>query len=112
MGGYDAHNVSIPRLIEFFDEFYPKLGYKAQDFLYLKYYKKIPVNHLVTLRRFPVPVNDNIFDLSIKYPDVPEGGKPEDAELKVADVTQVAGVTAVTYLGETAGNKLDDILKF
>ena len=112
MGGYDAHNISIPRLIEFFDSFYPKLSYKAQDFLYLKYYKKIPVNHLVTLRRFPVPVNDNIFDLSIKYPDVPEGGKPEDAELKVADVTQVAGVTAVTYLGETAGNKLDDILKF
>lgn len=112
MGGYDAHNVSIPRLIEFFDEFYPKISYKAQDFLYLKYYRKIPVNHLVTLRRFPVPVNDNIFDLSIKYPDTSGGGKPDSAELKVADVTQVAGVTAVTYLGETAGNKLDDILKF
>ena len=112
MGGYDAHNVTIPRLIEFFDSFYPKISYKAQDFLYLKYYKKIPVNHLVTLRRFPVPVNDNIFDLSLKYPETPEGGKPEDAVMKVADVTQVAGVTAVTYLGETAGNKIDDILKF
>lgn len=112
MGGYDAHNVTIPRLIEFFDSFYPKISYKAQDFLYLKYYKKIPVNHLVTLRRFPVPVNDNIFDLSLKYPETPEGGKPEDAVMKVADVTQVAGVTAVTYLGETTGNKIDDILKF
>jgi hypothetical protein len=109
MGGYDAHNVSIPRLIEFFGEFYPKIGYKAQDFLYLKYYKKIPVNHLVTLRRFPVPVNDNIFDLSMKYSEDPNA---ETVEYKIADSTQVAGVTAVTYLGETAGNKLDDILKF
>jgi hypothetical protein len=108
MGGYDAHNVSIPRLIEFFDEFYPKIGYKAQDFLYLKYYRKIPVNHLVTLRRFPVPVNDNIFDLSIR-PAAPDG---QDVQLEAVDATQVAGVTAVTYLGETAGNKLDDILKF
>jgi hypothetical protein len=108
MGGYDAHNVSIPRLIEFFDTNYKKIGYKAQDFLYLKYYKKIPVNHLITLRRFPVPVNDNIFDLSLR-PAPPEG---TETQLEAVDVTQVAGVTAVTYLGETAGNKLDDILKF
>jgi hypothetical protein len=108
MGGHDAHNVSIAKLIEFFEEFYPKIGYKAQDFLYLKHYRKIPVNHLVTLRRFPVPVEDNIFDLSVKQ------GPTEDetVELDSVDITQVAGVTAVTYLGETAGNKLDDILKF
>jgi hypothetical protein len=108
MGGYDAHNVSIPRLIEFFDTNYSKIGYKAQDFLYCKYYKKIPVNHLVTLRRFPMPVNDNIFDLSVR-PAPPDG---KETVLEAVDVTQVAGVTAVTYLGETAGNKLDDILKF
>jgi len=108
MGGYNAHNVSIPRLIEFFDQFYPKIGYKAQDFLYLKHYRKIPVNHLVTLRRFPVPVDDNIFDLSVKQ------GPSEGVEtqLESVDITQVAGVTAVTYLGETAGNNLNEILKF
>lgn len=109
MGGYNAHNVSISRLIEFFDEHYPKIGYKAQDFLYCKYYKQIPVNHLVTLRRFPVPVTDNIFDLSLRYDTTPDAEKPT---FEVADVTQVAGVTAVTYLGEVAGNKLDDLLKF
>jgi hypothetical protein len=108
MGGYNAHNVSIPRLIDFFESFYPKIGYKAQDFLYLKHYKQIPVNHLVTLRRFPVPVNDNIFDLAV----TPAPKEGESAQLESVDATQVAGVTAVTYLGETAGNKLDDILKF
>ena len=110
MGGYDAHNVSISKLIEFFDTNYPKIGYKAQDFLYLKYYKQIPVNHLITLRRFPTPVTDNIFDLS-HTPGERSGGKaPTSTE--AVDGTHVAGVTAVTYMGETAGNKLDDILKF
>lgn len=108
MGGYDAKYVSVSKIIEFFNEHYPKIGYKAQDFLYLKYYKQIPVNHLITLRRFPTPVNDNIFDFKVT-PATKEGGQPS---LESVDVTQVAGVTAVTYMGETAGNKLDDILKF
>ena len=108
MGGNDAHNVSVAKIIEFFDTHYPKIGYKAQDFLYLKYYKQIPVNHLITLRRFPTPVNDNIFDLSLTPAAKGEAG----VETASVDATQVAGVTAVTYMGETAGNKLDDILKF
>lgn len=112
MGGYNAKHVSIAKLIEFFDEYYPKIGYKPQDFLYLKYYKKIPVNHLVTLRRFPLPVNDNIFDMEVKYAKNPDEEDPEKIVYDVTPSTQVAGVTAVTYLGETAGNKLDDILKF
>lgn len=108
MGGTDAHNVSIAKIIDFFNEFYPKIGYKAQDFLYLKYYRKIPANHLITLRRFPIPVNDNIFDLTVKEKNEDTG----EILIGSVDSTQVAGVTAVTYLGETAGNKLDDILKF
>ena len=110
MGGYDAHNVSISKLIEFFDTNYPKIGYKAQDFLYLKYYKQIPVNHLITLRRFPTPVTDNIFDLSVTPGERSSGKAPTSTD--AVDATHVAGVTAVTYMGETAGNKLDDILKF
>ena len=107
MGGSDSKNVSIGKLIEYFNTNYPRIGYTAQDFLYCKYYKQIPVNHLVTLRRFPTPVNDNIFDLKMdiagKDPDTPRAAENVDA-------TQTAGVTAITYLGEKAGNKLDDIL--
>jgi len=108
MGGYDARHISVSKIISFFDQHYPKIGYKAADFLYLKYYKQIPVNHLITLRRFPMPVNDNIFDLTVR-PGTEEG---ETLIIESVDATQVAGVTAVTYLGATAGNKLDDILKF
>jgi len=107
MGGEAARNVSIAKLIEYFNENYARISYTAQDFLYCKYYKKIPVNHLITLRRFPTPVNDNIFDLKMdiagKDPKTPRAATNVDA-------TQTAGVTAVTYMGEQAGNKLDDIL--
>mgnify|MGYP003624296398 CR=1 FL=1 len=108
MGGNAARNLSISKLMEYFNTHYPRISYTAQDFLYCKYYKQIPVNHLITLRRFPTPVNDNIFDLSLspgsKDPNSPEPGEAVDA-------TQTAGVTAVTYMGEKTGNKLDDILK-
>jgi len=100
MGGTDATNVSLPKIINYFETNYPKIGYKPSDFLYSKYYQKIPVNHLVTLRRFPTAIGDNIYKYEIK-----------DKEGNVADATQVAGVTAITYLGETAGNSLESLLQ-
>jgi len=107
MGGENSKNVSIAKLIEYFNQNYPRIGYTAQDFLYCKYYKQIPVNHLITLRRFPTPVNDNIFDLTAT-PGSKDPKAPAPSE--AVDATQTAGVTAVTYMGEKAGNKLDDIL--
>ena len=114
MGGDRAHNVTIPKVLEYFSTTYPKISYQASDFLYSKYYKKIPINHLVTLRRFPTPIQDNIYNLGSRIaPSTKEENGTDnniEAEERV-DATQVAGVTAVTYMGETAGNKLDDLLK-
>ena len=106
MGGKQAHNVSLTKIISFFDTNYEKIRYKPADFLYSKYYKKIPVNHLITLRRFPMPVPDNIYDYKEKQAPKKAGekAKPE------AESAYTAGVTAVTYLGETAGNTLEDLL--
>ena len=106
MGGKYAHTVSLPKIIDFFDTNYPKIGYKPADFLYSKYYKKIPVNHLVTLRRFPSAIPDNIYDLKLS-----QAQKDPDAEPTAeAESIYTAGVTAITYLGETAGNTLEDLL--
>ena len=66
--------------------------YSWNDFLYCKWYGKIPNNHLITLRRYFMPVYDNLKD--------PSG----DPMLPVAQ--------AVTFLGEETGNKLSDIMKF
>jgi len=104
MGGAIAKTVSIPKIIDYYNQnFGGKLAYKPADFLYGKYYKKIPVNHLITLRRFATPIPDNIYNYNIR----PKGTQEESV-----DASHVAGVTAVTYLGETAGNKLSDLLKF
>ena len=108
MGGINSKTVSISKMMEFYNENYPRISYSAQDFLYCKYYKQIPVNHLITLRRFPVPVEDNIFDLS-KSPGSKDGNTATASE--AVDATQTAGVTAVTYMGEKAGNKLEDLLQ-
>lgn len=108
MGGADAKNISISKMMEFYNTNYPRISYRAQDFIYGKYYKQIPVNHLITLRRFPVPVDDNIFDLS-KSPGSKDGSTATTDS--AVDATQTAGVTAVTYMGEQAGNKLEDLLK-
>jgi hypothetical protein len=114
MGGDQAHNVTIPKIIQYFQKHYSKIGYSPSDFLYSKYYKKIPVNHLITLRRFPTPIADNIYNLGVRIAPssaAENGGGTDVAAQERVDATQIAGVTAITYMGETAGNKLDDLLK-
>lgn len=70
--------------------------YEYSDFLYHSYYGKIPNNHLITLRRFPVPVNDKA--------SVPAQDESKEYLVPVA--------RAITYLGESTGNKISDILSF
>lgn len=64
--------------------------YSITDFLWCKYYGKIPNNRLITLRRYPVPVEDNLM-VSRNSPLVP--------------IAQ-----AVTWFGEGTGNSLSEIL--
>ncbi len=72
--------------------------YDIEDFLYCKWVG-VPINRLITLRRFPVPVIDNIYTINIK------NKKGESS--KINDVGDVARM--VTYMtAET--NKMDDIL--
>lgn len=73
-----------------------------KDFIFLRHYGRIPNNYLITLRRFAFPVEDNIINPVIySYQDkTPRFNK------------QPAISQAVTYMGETAGNTLKDILKF
>lgn len=66
--------------------------YFASDFLYSKHFRKIPLNHLITLRRYPFPVYDNMsFDGGNVYKPLAQ---------------------AITYFGEPSGNKLADLTKF
>jgi len=72
-----------------------KFPYKFQDFAFCKYWQKIPNNYLITLRRYPYPVNDAV-DL----------GK-DTLQFKSA-LRPVS--TMVTWLGEATGNPITNIL--
>jgi hypothetical protein len=76
--------------------------YYWKDFLFCKYYATIPNNYMVTLRRFPTPVLDNL--------SVP-------GSLKSSGTYNVEGLgrpvaQAVTWFGGNTGNKINDMLSF
>jgi len=76
--------------------------YFWKDFLYCKYYGHIPNNHMITLRRFPSPMRDNL--------SLPAKVKNSDA-YKVKGAGQPVA-QAVTWWGGNTANTLDSILKF
>lgn len=65
--------------------------YQINDFLWCKNYGKIPNNRLLTLRRYPIPIEDNLGIDKTKLPLVP--------------IAQ-----AVTWWGGDTGNALSSIL--
>lgn len=74
-----------------------KFPYKYQDFVYLKWWKKIPLNYMITLRRYPAPTIDSV-------------GSAEEAKGQVAKDKLLPVATAITFLGEETGNKISTIL--
>lgn len=74
--------------------------YYWKDFIYCKYYGHIPNNYMITLRRFPSPMRDNL--------SLP-------SNIKNTDVYKVSGAgrpiaQAVTWFGGNTGNTLSKIL--
>ena len=67
--------------------------YQINDFLWCKHYGKVPNNRLITLRRYPIPIEDNLRVNKSNMPLVP--------------IAQ-----AVTWWGGDTGNKVDDVLGF
>ena len=76
--------------------------YHWKDFLYCKYYGTIPNNYMITLRRFPTPMRDNL--------SLPEGVKGSVDKLKEGAGRPVS--QAVTWWGGDTGNNLSDVISF
>jgi hypothetical protein len=74
-----------------------KFPYRYTDFAFCKWWTKIPNNFLVTLRRYPFPVNDSV-----------SSGEEARGEIDAKGLNPVA--TMLTYLGEDTGNKISSIL--
>lgn len=74
--------------------------YNYSDFMYCKYLGRMSNNYLVTLRRFPYPVDDNITYIKQNY----------QAERQVKQPMPDIG-RLVTWMG-TPGNGMSNILKY
>jgi len=96
--GFATRNPSVSNIVNWSldntGDFVPfgAAPYSYSDFLYCKYHGMIPNNYLVTLRRFPFPMVDNL--------------KTSDGR-KIPPIAQ-----AVTWFGAETGNSLKDIFKF
>ena len=76
--------------------------YNWKDFLYCKYYGTIPNNYMVTLRRFPTPMRDNL--------SIPSSVADSDSARREGAGRPVA--QAVTWLGDDTGNTLSSLIGF
>lgn len=93
--------------------------YTFQDFIFCKWWNKIPNNRMITLRRYAAPVTDNIsFD---NWKDVPMDASTERTSKELYDTEKVNEkvamghsplATAITYFGEGTDNKLSSLLSF
>lgn len=76
--------------------------YAFSDFMYCKYLGKIPNNYLITLRRFPYPVDDFISSIG-------HGETRRNKDYSTMNVDSIGCL--VTWLG-TPGNDMGNILKY
>lgn len=86
-----------------------KQPYYYTDFLYCKYIGKIPLNQMITLRRYPAPAFDNLAVPSTVSNEKDAISKDRKVELQ-PEFFPIA--QAVTWFGEETGNKLSELLGF
>ena len=79
--------------------------YSYADFMFCKYLGRISNNYLITLRRFPYPVDDFISSLGVG--NMRRGGKHGEMQSQNADSIGCM----VTWIG-TPGNDMANILKY
>lgn len=99
----ELENPSVSKIIELTSGYAGNLGYRYNyaDFALAKYFNKIPNNRMLTLRRFPYPAPDDIIS-------------PKELD-KNGDVVAMSSpdiARAVSWIGESTGNNLADILNF
>jgi hypothetical protein len=91
-------------IIQYFNDLKDNISmvYSYADFIYCKYHGKIPNNYMLTLRRFHLPIMDDIIS-----------PKTYDFKSKqTVDTRQPDLARAVTWMSEITGNKLEEIIKF
>ena len=110
---YYTKEPTCDNIIQFFSEMYGGMEYAWSDFLWCKYNNKIPNNYMVTLRRFAMPCEDNIYN--IKKTVLRDTKEMDEDGYPIADVIDLTSpdiARAITWMGDQTGNTYDDLLTF
>lgn len=105
-------NPTARQIINFFadDRNNARASFSPSDFIYCKYYQKIPNNQMIVLRRFANPVSDNIYNgqrLYLKTKNADGGGNDNQATDKVT----VASSNVDIYVAdESLRNRINNVL--
>lgn len=89
--------------------------FRLGDFLYAKYYGKIPLNNMIVLRRFAHPTYDNLTwgkynnNTGSESPSTNSAVPNSSGEGKGESYNYKPIAQAVTYFGESTGNDLEKI---
>lgn len=75
--------------------------YSFQDFVFCKWWNKIPNNRLITLRKYHAPVYDNL-----QFPDMMIN------ETTANNLPFAPIATVLTYFGDETGNSLSSLMSF
>ena len=90
-----------------------RFPYAYTDFVFCKYWNRIQNNRMITLRRYPMPVTDNVepgnYTGGLTYDSSGENSSQIDSESPAPFAPMC---TAITYFGEGTENKLSNILSF
>ena len=98
-----------------------RFPYSYTDFVFCKYWNRIPNNRMITLRRYPMPIPDSVepanYDVAEEAESITKSDGQVEERVKYRKVTNsneafTPIATAVTYFGEGTGNSLKEILKF
>lgn len=98
-----VNNPSANKLINYFNDLGKSaMKYSPEDFIYCRYNGRIPNNYMITVRRFGVPIVDNLFD-----------GTVYDYKSKRVVNTDMFDISrAVTWMSEVTGNKLEEMMSW
>jgi len=99
----DIKNPTAKRIVNWsFDSGSEGCSYALKDFIQCEHYGVIPNNYMVTLRRFPFPAPDDIFN-----PMAFSAANNEPVPANQPDIAR-----AITWMSPTLGNELKDIFSF
>jgi hypothetical protein len=107
-----SYDPTTTRIIDYFKTEKGGIEYDWSDFLWCKYFNRIPNNFLVTLRRFPHPCEDNIYNRMKYFIQGKKGDGDEFSKHEKHDLTEPDLSRAVTWMSETTGTKMEDLLSF